>query len=129
VKWVIPEEQHEQARELLKTFVWGTTELIAPRTLEEEVASAIAKQHRRRLMSADQAKRAFTQFQSFRPKLMLPVSLVGDALSLSVQHHLSLWDCLYLALAIRHRCDLVTADVRLFRAASRHYPFVRLLGA
>jgi predicted nucleic acid-binding protein len=128
VKWVIPEELHEQARALLKTFVWGTTELIAPPTLEEEVASAIAKQHRRRLLTGDQAKCAFNQFQSFRPTLMAHSSLVSDSLDLSVQHHLSLWDSLYLALAIRHRCDLVTADRRFFRAAMHHYPFVCLLG-
>ncbi|MBV8841404.1 MAG: type II toxin-antitoxin system VapC family toxin [Bryobacterales bacterium] len=128
VKWIIPEERHEQARELLKMFVWGSTELIAPPTLEEEVASAVAKQCRRRLLSADQARSAFTQFQSFRPRLMLHAGLVGDALALSLQHHLSLWDCLYLALAIRYRCDLITADARFFRAASRLYPFVRLLG-
>ena len=129
VKWLIPEERHEPAWELLRSYVWGSAQLIAPATLKEEVASAISRRFRRHQLTAAQAQRAFIQFQSYRPELIEGADLVSEALELSLGHHLSLWDCLYLALAIRYRCDLVTADRQFYRAARQRYPFVALLGS
>jgi predicted nucleic acid-binding protein len=54
-------------------------------------------------------------------------SLLPRALQLSLDHQLSLWDCVYLALALEHACPVVTADRRLFRAGvARHRSIVRL---
>jgi predicted nucleic acid-binding protein len=102
--------------------------LIAPRVLTEEVASALAKQFRRKNLTAEQARRAFDLFETYRPDLLDPPGLAREAFGLSLQHGISAWDCLYLALASRYRCDLVTADRRLHRALTPHYPFVVLLG-
>jgi predicted nucleic acid-binding protein len=41
---------------------------------------------------------------------------------------LTLYDCLYLALAIERGCSLFTADERFFMATSVAYPFVRRIG-
>jgi len=47
-----------------------------------------------------------------------------SALDLALNNQMSLWDCVYLALAIEHDCPLITADRRLFwgwpRPASSH---------
>jgi predicted nucleic acid-binding protein len=129
IKWLTAESGHQRARELLKSYVWGSVELIAPSVLKLEVASALSKQVRRRQMTTDQAKRAFVQFQSYRPQFLDHASLAHEALDLSTFHHLSLWDCLYLAQAIRYRCGLITADRQFYRVAKQHYPFMTLLGA
>jgi predicted nucleic acid-binding protein len=49
------------------------------------------------------------------------------ALDLSLQYQLSLWDCVYLALALEHDCPVLTADRRLFRAGRGGHPSVRLV--
>jgi predicted nucleic acid-binding protein len=54
---------------------------------------------------------------------------IAEALALALRHQISFWDSLYLALAINQRADLITADQRLYRSVSRHYPFVKLLGS
>lgn len=102
--------------------------LIAPRLLTEEVASAVSKQFRRGNITAGQAIEAFDLFQTYSPDLLDPPGLARQALDLSLRHRISTWDSHYLALAIRYRCDLVTADQRLHRSAKPHYPFVVLLG-
>ncbi len=49
------------------------------------------------------------------------------ALGLSLQHKLSHWDAVYLALAIEHNCSLITADARLFCSGKTHHPAISLL--
>ncbi len=53
---------------------------------------------------------------------------MGSALALSLKHHLSLWDSIYLSLAIKHGAELVTADERLARSIRRHYAATKLIG-
>jgi predicted nucleic acid-binding protein len=128
IKWVLPEPGREHAVSLLSAFESGTVDLIAPPLIMEEVASALSKRCRRKALTGRQAEQAFRNFETRRPILVEDRKLVPLGLSLSVQHQLSLWDCLYLALAIDQRADLITADQRFHRAAVRHYPFTKLLG-
>jgi predicted nucleic acid-binding protein len=54
-------------------------------------------------------------------------SLLLHALDLSVQYQLSLWGCVYLALALERDCALLTADARLFRGGRGRHPSIRLV--
>ena len=126
VKWALLEEGREGALALLGSYVAGDVQLIAPRLLLEEAASAIAKRHLRKQLTTTQAHRAFEILRQRAPMLIDNGTLLNEAFQLSIRHQLSLWDCLYLALAIQRRCDLVTADKRFHGVASPHYPFVRL---
>jgi predicted nucleic acid-binding protein len=40
---------------------------------------------------------------------------LGDAFALALKHQRAVYDCRYLALALREKCDLVTADDALVR--------------
>ncbi|TAN22559.1 MAG: PIN domain-containing protein [Acidobacteria bacterium] len=61
------------------------------------------------------------------PELVEPD--VDTAFRLALQRQISLWDAIYLALALERRCDLITADRRLYRTLAPHYPFVKMLGS
>lgn len=128
LKWVLPEPGRAEALALLDGFETGGLDLFAPRSLLEEVASALAKRCRRRELTPAAAEQAWGWVEARCPLLVDGPSQVAAALKLALRLQLSLWDSLYLSLAIARRCDLVTADDRLHRAVARNYPFVRRLG-
>jgi len=128
VKWILREPGDEAALALLSAYAANKLDLIAPRLLMEEVASAISKRCRRRVLSAAEGNAAYRTFALRHPRLVDSASQVNQALALSVRHHISFWDSIYLALAIDRKADLITADRRFHRAAGRHYPFTKLLG-
>lgn len=46
------------------------------------------------------------------------------AFAISSQHRIGIYDCLYVALAEREGCDLITPDDRLVKVLQSHCPFV-----
>ena len=124
---MLPEPGHAQAIEILEQYESGTVSLIAPDLLLAEFASLLAKRNRRKEISAAQAATAFEFMTKCTPRLLETRPRLSRALALSLQYQLSLWDCVYLALAIEHDCQMLTADRRLFRGATPRHPSIRLL--
>lgn len=126
-KWALPEPDRDPAMALLDRYGSGGISLIAPDLLLAEFASLLAKRTRRKQLSVAQAQRAFQLINRCAPRLFDTRSLLPRALQLSLNCQLSLWDCVYLALALEHACPLVTADRRLFRGAVARHPSLVLL--
>ena len=126
-KWVLPEPDRPLARGLLDRYVAGEISLIAPDLLLVEVASLLAKCHRRKQISADQAREAFEFMSKSAPQLFDTRPRLSRALDLSLRHQMSLWDCVYLALAVERGCPFLTADRRLFRAGAGRHPSIQLV--
>lgn len=125
VKWVLPEAGRRESLALLDAYEAGAIDLISPPVLREEVASALARRCRRKEITPAQARVAFQFLEERLPRLVqVPAQA---ALEVALRHHLSLWDCVYLVLAVHHGCELVTADRRLYRAAKAFFPLVNLL--
>jgi predicted nucleic acid-binding protein len=51
--------------------------------------------------------------------------LVHGALDIALQTRAGLYDCMYVVLADREKCELVTADQRLVGNLQNRFPFVR----
>jgi predicted nucleic acid-binding protein len=126
-KWILPEPGRASARRLLDRYVSGDVVLIAPEILLFEFASLVSKHHRRNQISATEADEAFVQMTLWSPRLFDTRPQLYPALRLSLEYRLSLWDCLYLALALEHDCPMITADERLFRGGSQRHPSIRFL--
>lgn len=126
-KWILPEPGRDAALHLLKQYETGEILLIAPDLLLAEFASLLAKRTRRREISAREAEYAFDLMQRFAPRLFDMRSRIRTAFSIALQHHLSLWDCVYIDLAIEHSCSVITADKRLFRGTTARHASLRLL--
>ena len=117
VKWVVNESGSDRARLL------SHARLEAPDLLPIECANILWKKVRIRDLTREQA--------SARLELLLraPVSLaesprlLDSALVLALDLHHPVYDCVYLALALRRDIPLVTADDRLV-AAVRKLPQV-----
>jgi predicted nucleic acid-binding protein len=127
-KWVLHEAGHIQALDLLQEERAGKVALTAPDLLLVEFASLIAKRTRRKQISPDTAQDSFRLMQQAAPMLFATQPLLEAALKLAVDHQLSLWDSVYVALAIALDCPFITADERLFRSGRGRHPAMRLLG-
>lgn len=112
---------------LLELSQAGEIALLAPDLILTEFANLAAKKVRRRQISARQAKEGFEFLENSTLMLSETRPLLARALELALRHHMSLWDCVYIALAIERDCALITADRRLFNAGTGRHPVIRLL--
>lgn len=69
-----------------------------------------------RMLSKEQAFRAFGWFEKCAPKLYEVRPLLPGALKLSLEYDLSVQDCCSLAVAVEFGWPVLTADMRLYRA-------------
>ena len=127
VKWLVPETDDEFALRLQDQFREGDVRLLAPPLLLLEVGNALWKRVRRGELTSEAAELCFDQLIIDAPELLEKTEVTISALHLALAHKRPIYDCLYLALALDRRCDLITADERFFVAMSPAYSCVRLL--
>ena len=116
VKWVLSEPDSDRARALLRASARGEAELLVPDVYVTEVSNVLWK--RSRLMgdlSEDDAREALHSLLVALPAIVPAADLASQALELAFAFGRPLYDCFYVALALRAGCPLVTADRRLVR--------------
>jgi predicted nucleic acid-binding protein len=127
-KWVFPEEKSLAARGVLDHYTDGTESLIAPDFLMVEVANiAWKKCLLRGEITSEEALQGIRFVSANAPQLFDSHTLLEHAFSIAIPHKRTVYDCLYVALAMEQRCDLLTADSRLVNALGPAFGFVRLL--
>ena len=128
VKWYVPETDSAAAVALLE----AASDLLAPDLLAAELANTLWKKVRRGELTAAQAEEVVAAFSNACPvTLVSSLRLLPAALELALRWQRSVYDCLYLALAVAEGCHLFTADAR-FAAGLAGSPLaatVRTVGA
>ena len=122
------EEEHSDTS---VAYVKDAKELLAPDLLWVEAANVVWKRLRRGELSAADAGGLVDEM------LRVPIvthghaGLVSSALALAAETRRTVYDCLYLALAIRENIPLLTGDERLANAlaAGPYAKRVRFVGA
>jgi predicted nucleic acid-binding protein len=112
VKWFIPEDDAK----LAEAFQPGRVRVLVPDCFTTEVVNAFRVRVRRGFLGASMA---FEMTQSLRrvPVKIVPSRpLLPRAMTLACTSDLALYDALYVALAERLNCPLVTADTRQLRS-------------
>ena len=94
--------------------------LIAPDLIVPEVANALWKKVKQSELLEIHAQRSIDDLPEFFVSLESTVVLMRDAFRLSFQLRHAVYDCVYLALAIRESAILVTADRKFMNAIGRH---------
>jgi predicted nucleic acid-binding protein len=122
VKWVMNEIDSAKARQLRDDFQSRIHELIAPDSFPLEAAHALTKAGRRGIVT--DATRLWVELMVDSPKLFPSVPLMLRALAIARQARIGVYDCLYVALAEREGCELVTADARLINSLQPTYPLL-----
>ena len=125
LKWVLQEADSNLAQALRDDFAAGIHELIAPETFPIEAAHVLTRTERQGLIT--NAGRKLSDIMANAPDLHPYMPLLGRAVDISRQCRLGVFDCLYVALAEREGCEIVSADQRMINSLAPHYPFVKHL--
>jgi len=114
VKWLLIEEHRDAALRLME----GGNRLHAPDFILLELANVICTRVRRREMAEHAGVRAHALFQTFLVQMHDSAPLFHSAFSIALRTRQSVYDSLYVALAVVLGARLVTADRRLVEGLS-----------
>lgn len=110
-KWFVSEEGTDRAHRLLL----GQNEFIAPPIFPAELASVVTKKVRLAEIEAALAREAL-RLAIQRVAVVQADELVILAMDRAMKQQVSVYDALYVELALREDCQLITADNRFHRA-------------
>ncbi len=112
VKWFLPEIYSESALRLLE----GGHSLLVPDLLFAEVGNTLWKRTRRGEITPEQGLHILQVLDSLPLKRFSMQLLVAPAYEIAQREGCTLYDSLYLALALREGISVVTADAKLYNA-------------
>lgn len=124
-KWVIPEPDGDLAR-ALRT---DTRTFAAPSVVVEEVGNIVWKHVCRGEIPKDKAPAVARTALGLIHVITPGPELHESALELAIDLDHPIYDCFYLALAVRERASLATADARLAALGGQADVTVEFLGA
>jgi predicted nucleic acid-binding protein len=131
MKWAIPSAKETltaESLQLLERYADGDINFIVPDVFWAEVGNVLWKGVRQRRWPQAIAERAASDMRN-RNFLTVPSpELLADAMKIAFVHDRSVYDCLYVALAIQFKIEMITADERLANALAARLP-VKWLGA
>ena len=116
LKWFVPEIHSDAARRLLS----ATHQFLSPDLLFPEVGNAIWKKVRRGELTAEDGQKLAADISSVAVETVATRGLMVDAHALAVTTGLTVYDAMYLALAVRLETNLITADDKLGRTLAAH---------
>lgn len=124
-KWVVPELHSDKALRLRTGFQAAAHEFLAPDIFPGELGHALTRAERQGRITIGEALRLWSDVMTTAPQLVASLPLTPRAIAISSQTRIGVFDCLYVALAERESCELVTADTRLLSTLQRHFPLIK----
>ena len=112
VKWFVPENGSDRAAALLDSSL----RLAAPDLLYPEAGNVVWKKVERGELSTREARDVLTGLRRVPIAITESSQLLEAALEIAIGSHRTVYDSLYVALAVARDCDFVTADERLANA-------------
>lgn len=123
-KSVVPEPYSQIAVRLIQEHEAGLIELIAPSVYPYELAHALTRAERQGRLNQGEAMQNWVGCMAFPPILFEDSSLIERGIEISSQYRIGVYDCVYVALAEREGCELLTADAKLVSNLQKHFPFI-----
>ena len=117
VKWVVAEDGGEDAVRLRSTFIF-----IAPELLLPECANILWKKVQRKELEPNEAALAIALIERSGISFQTMQGLGETATRLAIELGHPAYDCVYLALALRQKLRVVTADKRLLATVAQRGP-------
>ncbi len=112
IKWFLPEIHGDAALRLLD----NDHDLLVPDLIFPEIGNVLWKRVRRREVTVSAASATLEAFVSLPFQIYPSRPLMPLALEIACRTQRSVYDSLYLAVAVLRQCPMVTADRRLHDA-------------
>ena len=131
IKWAMPSAQEpftDQSLQLLKRYADGEVSFTVPDVFWAEVGNVLWKGTRQRRWRQDEAESVASDMQARDFTTVPSLLLLPEAHKIAFAHDRAVYDCLYVALAVQSKTELITADERLANALAARFP-VKWLGA
>jgi predicted nucleic acid-binding protein len=129
IKWIIPQAYSEKAGEVLAAYQAGGLRLLAPDLINAEVGNVLWKYHKFQGLMKSDVWEALEGFKGLDLTVTPSILLLDEAVNLAIEYGRTVYDALFILLALRENCQLLTADERLVNAVSQKLPQVTLLSA
>ena len=113
VKWFVNEDRHEAAAVILN----GIEPLIAPDFVIYETMNVLRRNFKRSELGVERLGKATKSLPDFFDMLVSAPSLIDLTVDLCATLDHGIYDCAYLACALRYGTAMVTADARFARKA------------
>lgn len=126
VKWFLEEEGTDRADHYLQDLVDGTARIVVPSSLFSEVANVFWVR-RREGLSESEAQAFWSELMDLPLEMIEAASLQSEALALGFREQVSPYDATFVVLARQLECDLITADMPLWRKVQGTCPWVKRL--
>ena len=128
-KWFLPDEAlRVEAMHLLSQYADGKVRLIAPDLFWSEVGSILWKAARVGRCSWQAASAAISSIRERNLPAVPSAELIVEAFAIARKFNRTVYDSLYVALAVALDTHLITADERLANSLAAYLP-VKWLGA
>jgi predicted nucleic acid-binding protein len=124
LKLVLPEPDSGKVIQLRDETRQGMHELLTPDVFPIEVAHALARAERQKRISQKDGWLFWKHIMSDAPILQPYLPLMPRAYEIASAARIGVYDCLYVALAEREGCDLLTADAKLVTNLKSQFPFI-----
>lgn len=112
-KWFLTKQESDEARLLRDSFRNQLADLIAPDIFPIEIVHALTRAERQKRITPLEGAELVEDLFQVLPILYTSLPLLPRAYELSSRVRIGVYDCLYVALAEREGCSLVTTDQRL----------------
>jgi predicted nucleic acid-binding protein len=123
-KWEVVEIDSDKALRLRDDFHNGISDLLAPEHFPAEIANSLLVAERRgRYPQGDYATHVANCLATL-PHLHPCAPLLPRVVAITSAFQVSVYDCLYVALAEQESCEFVTADDKLVRSLQATFPFI-----
>jgi predicted nucleic acid-binding protein len=123
-KWVLTEPFSDKAQALRDEFRKGACELIVPDIFAVEVMHALTKAERQGRISPPQGGVLWADVMTTPPQSFPSFPLIPRAYQIASAARIAVYDCVYVGLAEREACELITADDKLVRTLRPSFPFI-----
>lgn len=131
LKWCLPAYEEAfatQAEELLTAYRASETTFFVPDLFWLEIGNALWKAVWKGRIFPRSAEKGYAQIAELDIPTVPSIDLIPQALQLALADKRSVYDSVYVVLALKTKADLITADERLANALAARFP-VKWLGA
>src|SRR3990172_9487265 len=128
-KWVVAEPDSAKATRLRDDYRNGVHALLAPNIFPAEIANALLMAERRSRIGPGQFPVYLADVLTTPPQLAPTTPLLLRVSGIVAAFRISVYDCLYVALAEREKCEFITADDKLVKNLQAQFPFIVPLAA